>query len=534
MASVKTVTTVNLRKRGSITALVGKMEDPLDLEHAILPLHMGKQIVEVKVDEAEEAEREKEKDYTISRKRSYRRGFKTLTQLVIEDSTPRDEFAIGVDKHPKGLQLRGNVETLISKKAMASRKGSNGGGGGAGGDEEEEAAPFKYVIMQAVKRVVDGKTVSDVNVIPCKYSKGWIKFTNKAIAVEKFLHEVDEDADIDHERKKKMEKKWNKLLRRGDEKGGDEDGDDDVAKQIKQKSTEDASSFTYVAPFGKKKGKKRGGAGGSRSKFEVGNEDDKPPTLDEVWGESLNEFQEYGEGENALKFADNDDGDYGEEQMALDLVEESRMGAKADVEEDDFDDDDEEEEEEEEVLETGRGGATTSSSQSASSTGEKKVATTSSVTLITEELTEGARQAKKQWGGGTSLENRQKRERKLALAAAAASDEEGREKEDADDNSSLPPSKRGRASPPPPVAPKPITYELSDAGVRKCIEVMGGKVTMDQLKSSFIQVVVEHGQAIGDKRAAAAKFKDIVLRVTENYDDPIMGVVLRVRGSGAT
>jgi len=63
---------------------------------------------------------------------------------------------------------------------------------------------------------------------------------------------------------------------------------------------------------------------------------------------------------------------------------------------------------------------------------------------------------------------------------------------------------------------------------------MGGKVTMDQLKSSFIQAVIDHGAAIGDKRAAATKFKDIVLRVTENYDDPILGVVLRVRGSGAT
>lgn len=75
-----------------------------------------------------------------------------------------------------------------------------------------------------------------------------------------------------------------------------------------------------------------------------------------------------------------------------------------------------------------------------------------------------------------------------------------------------------------------LDYELSDEGVRAFITAMGGMVTVDVLKSSFRAPMkafaIAHG---GDKKAAAVRLKDVILRVTENHRDHLQGLLLKLK-----
>ena len=73
-------------------------------------------------------------------------------------------------------------------------------------------------------------------------------------------------------------------------------------------------------------------------------------------------------------------------------------------------------------------------------------------------------------------------------------------------------------------------YELSDEGVRRFITNVGGRVRIAEIREVFKQVCKVYSKAHPEeKKSGPNRLLEIILRVTKNVEDPLMGTVLALK-----
>ena len=72
------------------------------------------------------------------------------------------------------------------------------------------------------------------------------------------------------------------------------------------------------------------------------------------------------------------------------------------------------------------------------------------------------------------------------------------------------------------------TYDLTEEGIRRFITNKGGRVSIESIKEEFKQQIKAYSSIHG-KNSGSKKFIDLVISLTINVDDPLLGTVLALR-----
>jgi hypothetical protein len=136
--------------------IIGKFDEKLDLEKALKPIKMYMEDEEIIEEPLDNEEIKKDSEY-YKRKRQRRKQFRTQSQLIIEDSTPRVSAG-----PPRGVRYEGRLTNL---NLMESSSGSTSFQVKPKAKSITDA-PFKFVILQPQKLLINGKEKTQILVTP--------------------------------------------------------------------------------------------------------------------------------------------------------------------------------------------------------------------------------------------------------------------------------------------------------------------------------------------------------------------------------
>jgi hypothetical protein len=431
-------------RRDEDESIIGKFNDGLNFESAKLPIKMY--VKDEIIEEEEAAEVVKDSEYWKNKKK--RRSFyRKKSQIILEDSTPR-----GPNNAISGVQFEGKVSNVsmadlaeTGSSTMVTAKHRPG---------EPSKAPFKYVLLQVVKKdVVDEMTkgvssATEVNVIPVS---DWYQFKKPSVEKERFLDEIDDEFELKQRKDKEKLEKYKRIAQAmkinqnkvdGDKDGGAEDGDE-------------SGRFNLPAIFGSSAGKSvKSGKLFKKEKVEK-HLDENGMDLDQA-----KSFDDYCKGDYETQRADDED-DVGGEQMELDDKEDIVAGVSYEHSDDGDGDSDDEEEEEEDEEEEGGGGHS------------------AKLGLVDETMEISAKEFKRQM----AVKEEKARE-KVQSGKREQEEEEGNQRKRMRIESDIEtaPSSSSVTAASSIVGVGSDDYEMSDDGVRKYITNAGGRVKIADLK----------------------------------------------------
>jgi hypothetical protein len=248
-------------------------------------------------------------------KKKKKYSYHTKSKLFIEDNLPKQSNGPN-----NGIQFEGQCCNL--KTELTDEKTTEA-------NRETKGPPFKFVLLQVVKKDnigTIGGSNTEVNVIPVGE---WYKFKKSNTVAEKFLEDIDDDFDKQVDEDKKKLARYRRLskssgLRNNDE---NENNDEDDSK---------GTNFFVSALFGKSS------KSSNKKKGKVSNLDETGADMDVI-----NQTEEDYGGDYQVKRADDED-DLVDTQVDLEDQEDVRAGKTYNNEEEDFDSSDDEEDEEDE------------------------------------------------------------------------------------------------------------------------------------------------------------------------------------------
>ena len=345
---------LRLKKDETDVSIIAKFSDPVDLEAAKLPMRMY--VKDEEIEEEETAEVVKDAEYWRNRKKR-RQTYRRKSQVILEDSAPRSTSSSGASSGPVGMQFEGT----LSNTSMADAAETGSSTMALSRNSEAARAPFKYVLLQVVKKdVLDPSTqqssvATEVNVIPVSE---WYQFKKPSMNGQKFLDEIDEDFELEQKRAKEKLKRYKNLgraIERAERAGGNGHARDT------EEGGGGGDRFDMPAIFGSvaSKSLRKGGGAGVGKKAAAGPEslrllDENGMDLDEARA-----FDDYCKGDYEATRADDDEDAWGEQAI---LEEQDAVQAgqavyeKSDDELMGSDDDEDDEDEDEGSDDDGGGG----------------------------------------------------------------------------------------------------------------------------------------------------------------------------------
>eukprot|EP00596_Hydrurales_sp_CCMP1899_P004112 CAMPEP_0119038770 /NCGR_PEP_ID=MMETSP1177-20130426/7884_1 /TAXON_ID=2985 /ORGANISM="Ochromonas sp, Strain CCMP1899" /LENGTH=462 /DNA_ID=CAMNT_0007001787 /DNA_START=152 /DNA_END=1540 /DNA_ORIENTATION=+ len=451
------------------------------------------------IEEEEAPEVVKDSEYWKNKKK--RRSFyRKKSQIILEDSTPR-----GPNNANAGVQFEGKVSNVsmadlaeTGSSTMVTAKHRAG---------EPNKVPFKYVLLQVVKKdVVDEMTkgvssATEVNVIPVS---DWYQFKKPSVDKERFLDEIDDEFELKQRKDKEKLEKYKRIAQAMKTNQNKFDGDKDGILE----DGDESGRFNLPAIFGSSAGKSiKSGKLFKKEKVEK-HLDENGMDLDQA-----RSFDDYCKGDYTTERADDED-DVGGEQMELDEKEDIVAGQGVYEHSDDGDgDSDDEEEEEEDEEEEGGGGAS------------------AKLGLVDETMEISAKEFKRK------MAVKEERAREKGVSGKREHEEEEtnqrkRMRVESDIETTAPSSSSVIAASSTVSVKGTDDYEMSDEGVRKYITNAGGRVKIADLKEVFKKQRKTYTKAHPDeKKSGDKRLLDIILRVTKNVEDPLMGTALCLKES---
>ena len=519
---------LRLKKDEDVSSIIAKFSDPVEIDAAKLPVRMY--IKDEEIEEEDTGEVVKDSEYWKNR-RKRRSMYRRKSQIILEDTNPRSSSGSS-SSGMAGLHFEGRISNVSMADAAETGSSSMALTKNGFALEGAKSAAFKYVLLKVVQKpIVDEITLqttmaTEVNVIPVS---DWYQFKKPSLTGQKFLDEIDEDFEQEQRKSKDKLKRYKNLGRaleraerasatwrgggEGDEGGGDR--------------------FDLPAIFGTAatKALRKGGGGGAAGAKKASLEslrllDENGGDLDEA--KALGE--DFGKGDYEATRADDDEDVWVEqaENVEQDAVEAGQaVYERSDDEGMGTDDDDDEEDDEgSSDGEGGAGGARSGFVDELVESSAKEFRAlhrdadkkrSRDLLSDTGDLSDSASDNGSLSGDGDGIAKKKR---------ARFADDTSKAVPEAGGADGAQPAADTAASAPVAAPAADTTYELSDDGVRRFITNVGGRVRIAEIREVFKQQCKAYAKAQNDKKAGGNRLLDIILRVTKNLEDPLMGTVL--------
>lgn len=495
----------------------------------------------IKLYSKEEEIKEEEMDDTkqtefIKRKRQRKRSYRTKKSLFLEnalaDSTTTEHAGEALSY--EGQVSNTNVEGADMHSSYNLANGVKTEKNSIGSTKDE--APFKYVLLQFLN--------NEINVIPVG---SMYTFKKPSTTEDQLPAEIDEKMELQLKKKKEYFSRYKAIF-----------SSINASEQRKMDDDEEyVGGFESSSLFQiKKQGSSAGGGGGNGKREKDGNKrandkggtnKDRSKFIDEngVDHAAADEF-DWCKGDYSATYADDEEDNIGTEQVALNEMEDQEMAASLHYE-DAASDDDENEEEDENDEKDQEGPSDITMIRESGLVGDNVLASASEAKVLFSHIHTQAQPQKAMSEGPSavparsSLKRSRESEGEVRASTSSSSGSAVTFQDGIVASSGLGAVAvaganagvlAGVTTGHPPIAGE---YELTDDGVRRYIMNRGGRIAIKEIIEVFKKQVKAFNKAVqtrgGDKSAkhGKARFLDILNRVADNVEDPILGTALTIK-----